>query len=222
MWRFKEVRENYRPALTQSDLAQEFGVSRDTILRIEGEKAQTFHPDLLKAYSDKFNVSIEYLLGFSDTSSRDADINMICDATGLSEDAVNILRGYKEDPLAKASLGHEPAAVVNALVSSGGNKPGSKGFYQGLTDNELIQRLYDYLFVDDTGIIEMDIYFTGEDGHGKKVMKIPADAPIILRDMQDNELRFTPTVLEQIMLDRIRDALKGLRDKLRAIDKEDK
>lgn len=211
MWRFKEVREKYRPQITQIELAEEFGVSRDTILRIENEKAQTFHPDLLRAYSEKFNVSIEYLFGLSEISSRDTDITSICDATGLSEDAANSLVQYRKDDLTQVISGQkDPAMVLNELLCS-----------DDIMSNTIIQCLYDYLFFDEKErrYIYVKQYFTGSDGHGITNNKIPLHHNVIIEDANGNELEVTQELLEQMMLDRIRDALRQLRERIREREK---
>ena len=211
MWRFKEVREKYRPQITQIELAEEFGVSRDTILRIENEKAQTFHPNLLRAYSEKFNVSIEYLFGLSEINSRDADITSICNATGLSEEAANNLVQYRKDDLTQVVSGQkDPAMVLNELLCS-----------DDIMSNMIIQYLYDYLFFDERErrYIYVKQYFTGTDGNGITNNKIPLHHNVIIEDAYGSELEVTQELLEQIMFDRIRDALRQLRERIREREK---
>lgn len=63
MNRLKELRKE--KGLTQSDLGKIFGVSKITVLRWENGENQ-IKPDKAKQLADYFNVTIAYLLGYSD------------------------------------------------------------------------------------------------------------------------------------------------------------
>lgn len=73
-----------RENLQQGELAQELGVSRGSISFYEnGDRV----PDIefLSRVSTYFNVSADWLLGLSETESRDADIRRVCDFTDLPQ-----------------------------------------------------------------------------------------------------------------------------------------
>lgn len=63
MNRLKELRKE--KGLTQSDLGKIFGVSKITVLRWENGENQ-IKPDKAKQLADYFNVTIAFLLGYSD------------------------------------------------------------------------------------------------------------------------------------------------------------
>ncbi len=99
--RFKDLRENYYDGktgkqLTQQQLADIFKqkynaqISQQSIGRLE-RTGKRPSPQILECYSDFFNVSVEWLLGKSETKSSDPDIKAICKMTGLREDAINML-----------------------------------------------------------------------------------------------------------------------------------
>lgn len=72
-------------------LAEKLGKAESTVRMWEIGKAK---PDIdtLLALSDHFHCSVDYLLGKISTKSSDPDIQMICEYTGLTEKAVNILK----------------------------------------------------------------------------------------------------------------------------------
>ncbi|QGG97829.1 helix-turn-helix domain-containing protein [Streptococcus dysgalactiae subsp. dysgalactiae] len=63
MNRLKELREE--SSLTQQELADKIGISKRTLGYWEKEEVQ-IKPDKAKQLADYFNVSVPYLLGFSD------------------------------------------------------------------------------------------------------------------------------------------------------------
>lgn len=80
--------------ITQKAVSQATGISQATISAlINGREMES---DTLKKLCKYFNVSADYLLGLTDTPSRDPDIKMICNYTGLSEYALTVLRETSE------------------------------------------------------------------------------------------------------------------------------
>ncbi len=81
--------------MTQAELAKKINVSRQSIsLYINGDR----NPDIavLKSIAERLEVSADYLIGLSDVSSPDINMNASCEYTGLSEEAMKILVSYKE------------------------------------------------------------------------------------------------------------------------------
>lgn len=76
---------------TMKDLNTRLGVDRSTITR--WESGETF-PDVsqLIEISKLFNVSVDYLLGLTESDSLDADIHNATEITGLSTESVEVLR----------------------------------------------------------------------------------------------------------------------------------
>lgn len=233
MTRFKELRLNCnivdnvetknKTKLTIDELSAMTGIERSKISRYENG-VSSYDIETLQAYSDFFGVTVDYLLGISDIVSKDEDINMICDITGLSEDAVNNLKLCQDDELIQTAIGgRDPAAVINAILCASGYDPGRQQAKAGIIDNDIIQYLYDYLFFDDNEIKEAYIlkYIEGDSG-GVQYEKTPLKWDMILEDSGGNEIKLSHELLEQIMLSRIRDALKQLRNNIRARAKDNK
>lgn len=80
--------------LTQNDLAEMMNCNRQKIADLERGKSTPSANDLI-LLSKIFNVSADYLLGLSDTPTTDKDIQFICEYTGLSKKAVEVLSFYK-------------------------------------------------------------------------------------------------------------------------------
>ena len=70
--------------LTQNDLAEMMNCNRQKIADWERGKSTPSADDLI-LLSKKFNVSVDYLLGLSNTPTTDKDIQFICDYTGLTK-----------------------------------------------------------------------------------------------------------------------------------------
>ncbi|WP_407383358.1 helix-turn-helix domain-containing protein [Ruminococcus sp.] len=95
----KELRTNEK--LTQTELGTQLAnilgikeVRQDDISRYEHGSELSIA--LLKAYSKRFHVSTDYLLGLTNTATTDKDTRVICDYTGLSEKAVEELHTLTE------------------------------------------------------------------------------------------------------------------------------
>lgn len=81
--------------LTQQNLADSMGVKRQTISLYKSGQSM---PDAktLRDLAEYFNVSSDYLLGLSDVQSADISIKEICEYTGLSVEAVEMLCSLKK------------------------------------------------------------------------------------------------------------------------------
>lgn len=78
---------------TVRELGNELGISYTTISLIEKEER---FPTVahVKAYKDFFNVSLDYLVG--ETNVIQPSLQAVCEYTGLSEKAINVLTAFKE------------------------------------------------------------------------------------------------------------------------------
>lgn len=86
--RLFEIRESRGES--QQELADSIDITRQSLSRYElGER--TANIDLLKKIAKHYNVSTDYLLGIAKEKTTDPDIQVVCDYTGLSEDAVREL-----------------------------------------------------------------------------------------------------------------------------------
>lgn len=63
--RCKELREDLNPKTNQTELGKLFNMSQKKISRLETGQAQ-ITPDEIEIYCKFFNVSADYLLGFTD------------------------------------------------------------------------------------------------------------------------------------------------------------
>ena len=88
--------------LTQQNLADSLGVKRQTISLYKSGQSM---PDAktLRDLAEYFNVSSDYLLGLSDVQSADISVKGICENTGLSVEAVEMLCSLKKLDFADCS-----------------------------------------------------------------------------------------------------------------------
>ena len=81
--------------VTQQDLAAATGYTRQAISQyMDGSVLPNI--EKLQTFAKYFNVSADYFLGLTHVQTPDKDVQFICDYTGLSEKAVEILADQKE------------------------------------------------------------------------------------------------------------------------------
>ena len=76
--------------LNQKDLAKELGV-QDNVVSYWCKGTRKPNYTQIIQMSNIFNVSSDYLLGITETQTRDKDLQYICDYTGLNEETVKFL-----------------------------------------------------------------------------------------------------------------------------------
>lgn len=74
--------------LTQQQLADNLQITRQSLSLYE-KAERTINIELLAKIADFFNVSTDYLMGRTDVTSMNEDIQVACKVTGLSEKAIN-------------------------------------------------------------------------------------------------------------------------------------
>lgn len=90
----KELRE--KKGESQEQLAEALQApNRETIARWENGSRDLKREHII-AIAKHFNVSTDYLLGFSDNPTTDPDITNACNTTGLNEEAVKKLNKYSK------------------------------------------------------------------------------------------------------------------------------
>lgn len=99
---FKDIRENYEDAehpmkeLGQKALSEKLGISRQTVIGLENGNSNSISFDVLEAYCNFFDVSADYLLGFSKVPDDKPNIKMISDYTGMNVDSIEMLHDLSE------------------------------------------------------------------------------------------------------------------------------
>lgn len=95
--RLKELRGNK----TLQEVADSLDITRVSLGYYEkGERKPDI--EILYKIADYYKVSVDYLLGWSETKSRDIDIQGIVEKTGLSESVINKLCYYHNHETFKA------------------------------------------------------------------------------------------------------------------------
>lgn len=107
LWRFRNLLDGL--LMTREQIAKDLECDPSTITK-HYSGALGISVDYLVKYSDLFGVSTDYLLGISDAATLDKDIQAVCDHTGLTSDAVKILRG--------AAYGSDIREILNFFLQS--------------------------------------------------------------------------------------------------------
>lgn len=113
-YRIVELRAS--KGLTQEQLAEILGVSREMMVYYEGGKRKIKYDTLVKI-ADYFNVSTDYLLGRTKVSTTDMNLQGICDYVNLSEKAVNNIADFTELSVPFCCL--SAGAIFNKLCETG-------------------------------------------------------------------------------------------------------
>ena len=79
-----------RAGESQQELADKIGVKRETVKFWESGDRQIKGADIVKL-AKHFNVSTDYLLGFSEAATDDRDLKFVCAYTRLSEDSIKAI-----------------------------------------------------------------------------------------------------------------------------------
>lgn len=140
-------------AKRKAELADYIGVSTSALsLYLVGNNFPS--TERLLKIANYYECSLDYLIGLSDTRSPNATIQSICEYTGLSERAVDMLHSIKTDGFE----GDKTLAVLNLLLSDPGNNKRAAFNDSGLEivqsmSNRLINLLYSYIFTDSVSLI---------------------------------------------------------------------
>lgn len=86
--RLVQLREKI--GITQQELADKLEITRQSLSLYE-KAERTINIELLAKIADFFNVSTDYLMGRTDVSSINKDIQVACNVTGLSEHIIKHL-----------------------------------------------------------------------------------------------------------------------------------
>lgn len=97
----------------QKDLATALGVNDNTISYFVSGKRMPNTEQIIKI-SDFFGVSADYLLGLSDTATTDKDVQFICEYTGLSERAIEVLSIYNKNKRTETEF----TPIIDKLLKS--------------------------------------------------------------------------------------------------------
>lgn len=101
----------------------EIQIHRDTLKFYEAKKGhskagnnRSMKAEYLYCLADYYGVSVDYLLGRTDTRSPDADIKAVCEFTGLSEQAVTSLKAYSKQSVSFISEFLEKSEITHIAI----------------------------------------------------------------------------------------------------------
>lgn len=100
---------------TQLELAKELGKTRQSIsYYCDGSSSPDW--ETIAKIAKAFSVSSDWLLGLSDVKSPHADIQAVCEFTGLSEQAVTSLKAYSKKSISFISEFLEKAEITHIAL----------------------------------------------------------------------------------------------------------
>ena len=109
----KVIKNGKEQSTSQQELAEKLFVKRQTVsLYLTGQSV----PDAIqiRRIAQFFNVSADWLLGLSDVRVQDANTQLICKATGLSADVVDLISKVFENNFISFGV-HD---LINGIVES--------------------------------------------------------------------------------------------------------
>lgn len=110
--RLREVMKEQRITITA--LAKELNVSRQTVsLYYNGSMEPNI--ERIRKISRYLGISVDYLLGLSDTRATDTNIRAVSEFTGLSEKSIESLERMKESDRHFLNQGHKERLILPTL-----------------------------------------------------------------------------------------------------------
>ena len=110
----------------QMELAEKIGISQGVISAIKNKKVKAPGADTIFRIANHFNVSADYLLGLSEASTQDVKLKAVCEYTGLSQKAIEILSAkdhlYIKPTLSKVLESEEFWFVIYSFTNAIINK----------------------------------------------------------------------------------------------------
>lgn len=82
--------------ITMTELAKKIDVTRQAVSQYQDGSTQP-NAETITNIANYFDVSADYLLGLSNVKSTDTELKGVCEYTGLSEKAVNVLKRFRNE-----------------------------------------------------------------------------------------------------------------------------
>jgi len=109
--------------ITQQELADQLEITRQSLSLYE-KAERTINIELLAKIADFFNVTTDYLMGRTEVSSMEADIQIACKVTGLKNDYIETLKAATNERINnKNSSDKTFIDAINALFYGITRKP---------------------------------------------------------------------------------------------------
>lgn len=173
----KAIAKRLRELVTDTTvLAKHLDCSIQAINQYKQGTSQPKIENIIKI-AEFYNVSVDYLFGITETKNRDTTIQAICEETGLSEKAVNGIRGYESLPLYdELSEIQKQKLQASAIIDEARIKKIYNGLRKGyLKKSERLVKTQNKLFEADgyrKFIEELEEYLKSETLHKKAKDKL--------------------------------------------------
>lgn len=195
----KEAEKHFDRVFTKETLRKSLGyeISQSTFNRILNCNGvyQTLDVNFVVAYAKYFNVTADYLLGIRKTSIVNEDVAMIEKSTGLTENAINVLR-------TEMNIGHKRMIeALNLLICD------MYRIAEGRHYRPFIELFANYLnFNDDSG----KMYALSQKGSIKEAEPMTIESGAVFWDSKN--LYITKRQKEELFLMEMESILKILKE----------
>ena len=193
--RIKRLRE--KAEMSQLELAVILGVSREKISKIESGAREAKAQDLL-LIAEQFNVTTDYLLRGVDTGNIG-----ICETLGLSNEAINTLRAWKDCKTVSEGIDEEGRIV--SIINTDGSE-----CLEALESLITIQSGQSFLH-------ELQLYLLAESGETYTLnQEGPKKAFTFLKATNGGKFLFiNKQMIENVLFDMLKEPLRQMREAIR-------
>lgn len=148
--RLVELREAQN--ITQQELADKLQITRQSLSLYE-KAERTINIELLARIADFFNVSTDYLMGRTEISTMNKDIQNACKVTGLSEEAIVNLKEIQKTKFNDSFEDLKRSDIINTCISH----PMFKALIDSIVEMIRISDAYKISFITNDSDIQSEI-----------------------------------------------------------------
>ena len=105
-----------KPNVTQAQLSEKIGVTRQTVSQYVNGVSEPGYAALVKI-ADFFDVSLDYLLGRTETRTTELSVKEVCEMTGLNEHSIEMLNGINACSKGDGPLSGQDSTYALCLVN---------------------------------------------------------------------------------------------------------
>jgi DNA-binding XRE family transcriptional regulator len=143
--RIKELRSEKN--LTQSEFASLLGIAKTTLAAYEQEKNEPNIAMLIKMAS-YFDVTIDYLIGYTDIRTKNIEARAIAEKTGLTLRSIDILAGYQSNATREPEDAFDSTPATASIYLSALNQVLFGNVFENIAHYLFLE--LDYFYDDDT------------------------------------------------------------------------
>lgn len=153
--------------MTQDELSNLIHIDRNRIQQLETSFKAIPKEEELRAYCEYFNTTSDYLLGIRNTKPVDENIAMISKVTGLSNDAIEMLKLFNDKRKKYYPLHRRCIDMINLILSDFYKAIQKADDNNGIYFGNLFFSMWEYIHAKHTVTYKVNEY--GEVEHKKNI-----------------------------------------------------